>query len=76
MIKFIQGLFMDSPDSPSMKRFIALFLSILLGITLYHNSFSESHIAPSDTLVYCVTGLIALLLGIKAVEKIFEIIKK
>jgi uncharacterized membrane protein AbrB (regulator of aidB expression) len=46
-----------------MKRLIALFLGILLGVTLYHNSFSEAHVAPSEALVYSVTLLIAALLG-------------
>jgi uncharacterized membrane protein AbrB (regulator of aidB expression) len=72
MIKFIQGLFMDNPDSPSMKRLIALFLGILLGVTLYHNSFSEQHVAPSEALVYSVTLLIAALLGLKVVEKAID----
>ena len=72
MIKFIQGLFMDNPDSPSMKRLIALFLGILLGVTLYHNSFSEAHVAPSEALVYSVTLLIAALLGLKVVEKAID----
>ena len=72
ILNFIAGFFLDRPDSPSMKRGIALLLGIVLGITLYHNSFSESHIAPSNTLVISVTVLIAALLGLKVVDKLID----
>ncbi len=72
ILSFIAGFFLDKADAPSMKRLIALFLGVLLGITLYHNSFSESHIAPSETLVISVTILIAALLGLKVVEKAID----
>jgi uncharacterized membrane protein len=72
LINFIGGFFLDKPDAPSMKRLIALFLGILLGVTLYHNSFSEAHVAPSEALVYSVTLLIAALLGLKVVEKAID----
>ena len=72
IISFIAGFFLDKQDAPSMKRLIALFLGVLLGITLYHNSFSEAHIAPSETLVVSVTLLIAALLGLKVVEKAID----
>jgi uncharacterized membrane protein len=72
LISFIAGFFLDKPDAPSMKRLIALFLGILLGVTLYHNSFSEAHVAPSEALVYSVTLLIAALLGLKVVEKAID----
>ena len=38
LISFIGGFFLDKQDAPSMKRLIALFLGVLLGVTLYHNS--------------------------------------
>jgi uncharacterized membrane protein len=72
LINFIAGFFLDRQDTPSMKRLIALFLGVLLGVTLYHNSFSEAHIAPSETLVISVTILIAALLGLKVVEKFID----
>jgi uncharacterized membrane protein AbrB (regulator of aidB expression) len=72
LLTFIAGFFLDRQDTPSMKRLIALFLGVLLGVTLYHNSFSEAHIAPSETLVISVTILIAALLGLKVVEKLID----
>jgi hypothetical protein len=63
IIDFIYGLFMDSPTSPSMKRFIAFYLSINLGVALYRTN------PMSDVLIYSITALIATLLGLKVVEK-------
>ena len=62
-INFIAGFFLDKPDSPSMKRLIALYLSVNLGITLY-----KDH-PVSDTLIYAICTLIATLLGLKVIEK-------
>ena len=66
IIDFIFGLFMDSPDTPSMKRFIALYLSVNLANALYKTT------PISDVLIISITTLIGVLLGIKAVEKIMD----
>ena len=66
LISFIGGFFMDSPDTPSMKRLIALYLSVNLGIALYRSN------PMSDTLIYAVSTLIATLLGLKVIEKGME----
>jgi hypothetical protein len=67
LINFIEGLFLDKPDAPSMKRLIALYLSINLANALYKTT------PISETLVISITTLIGVLLGIKAIEKIMEV---
>jgi hypothetical protein len=66
LLSFLGGFFMDDPKSPSMKRLIALYLSVNLGIGLYRDH------PMSDTLIYSVTALIATLLGLKVIEKGME----
>ncbi len=39
---------------------------------MYHNSFSESHFAPSEGLVYAVASLAFGCLGLTSAEKIFK----
>lgn len=39
---------------------------------MYHNSFSESHFAPSESLVYAVASLAFGCLGLTSAEKIFK----
>jgi hypothetical protein len=39
---------------------------------MYHNSFSEEHVAPSAILVECVTALAFGALGLGAANKIFK----
>jgi len=75
MLKFISGLFKDEPGSPSMKRFCGLMCVIALCATMYQNSFSESHIAPSPMLVQSVALLAFGCLGLTETEKIAEIWK-
>jgi hypothetical protein len=39
---------------------------------MYHNSFSEEHVAPAAILVECVTALAFGALGLGAANKIFK----
>ena len=75
VISFLAGFFTDSPNSPSMKRLCGFLCVIALCGTMYHNSFSDEHTAPSTILVESVALLAFGCLGLTATEKIAGIIK-
>jgi hypothetical protein len=70
--KFMDGfksLMADEKGSVSSKRFVGLLAAISLCVTMYHNSFSEAHVAPSDALVNAVAMLAFGALGLSSVDK-------
>lgn len=67
----IKSLLSDERGSISSKRVVGIICSIFLCITLYENSFSEEHIAPSSPLVQSVAALAAACLGLTSLDKIF-----
>lgn len=70
--KFMDGaksLLADEKGAVSSKRFVGLLAALTLCITMYHNSFSEAHIAPSDALVNAVALLAFGSLGLSSVDK-------
>ena len=67
----IKSLFSDEHGVISMKRLCGLLCTISLTATLYQNSFSESHIAPSKELVDAVALLAFGCLGLSSVDKIW-----
>ena len=56
----------------SMKRLCGLLCVISLCVTMYHNSFSDEHTAPSTILVESVALLAFGCLGLTTVEKVFK----
>lgn len=75
LIAFVAGFFTDTPNSPSMKRLCGFLCVIALCVTMYHNSFSDEHTAPSTILVESVALLAFGCLGLTASEKIASILK-
>lgn len=71
IIAWVTGLLKDEKGTPSSKRFIGILAGISLCITLYANSFSEEHIAPSPVLVNAVAALAFGALGLASVDKIW-----
>ena len=74
MNKFLAGiksLFSDEHGVISMKRLCGLLCTISLTATLYQNSFSEQHVAPSRELVDAVALLAFGCLGLSSVDKIW-----
>lgn len=67
----IRSLFSDENGVVSMKRLCGLLCTITLCATLYENSFTESHIAPSTPLVDAVALLAFGCLGLSSVDKIW-----
>jgi hypothetical protein len=67
----MKQLFFDETGKISMKRLCGLLCTVALCATMYHNSFSESHIAPSPVLVDSVALLAFGCLGLSSVDKIW-----
>jgi hypothetical protein len=68
----MKQFFTDENGSLSMKRLCGLLCVIALCVTMYHNSFSEEHTAPSTILVESVALLAFGCLGLTSAEKIFK----
>jgi len=68
----MKQFFQDETGQLSMKRICGLLCTLALCITMYHNSFSDEHTAPSAVLVESVAMLAFGCLGLTAVEKIFK----
>jgi hypothetical protein len=70
--KFMDGtksLMTDEKGAVSSKRFVGLLAAITLCVTMYHNSFSSTDIAPADSLVNAVALLAFGALGLSSVDK-------
>ena len=68
----MKQFFCDESGNLSMKRLCGLLCVIALCVTMYHNSFSEEHTAPSTILVESVALLAFGCLGLTSAEKIFK----
>jgi hypothetical protein len=68
---WLSGLFKDEKGTPSSKRFVGIFCALTLCITMYSNSFTEAHFAPSKELVDAVALLAFGCLGLASVDKIW-----
>ena len=69
---WITGLLKDEKGTPSSKRFVGIVCALTLCITMYANSFTDSHFAPSETLVNSVAMLAFGCLGLASVDKIWS----
>lgn len=70
-MKFFE-IFKDEKGKFSANRFVAIMCSTSLCVTMYHNSFSEEHVAPAAILVESVALLAWGALGLGAANKIFK----
>jgi hypothetical protein len=69
------GGFFSSDSNNSSKRLVGIVGAFFLFWTLWDNSHSETHIAPAESLVYCVTTLVAVSLGLTTIESVAHIVK-
>jgi hypothetical protein len=69
IITWLGGLFKDEKGTPSSKRAMGIICTLTLCITMYSNSFTEEHFAPSETLVNSVALLAFGCLGLSTVDK-------
>lgn len=72
IINFIGELFKDEKGSVSMKRLCGLICTLTLCATLYANSFTDAHFAPSVPLIQAVSLLAFGCLSLTAVEKVLR----
>jgi hypothetical protein len=68
----MKQFFKDENGNYSMKRLCGLLCVIALCVTMYHNSFSSQHVAPSAILVESVALLAFGCLGLTSAEKILK----
>jgi hypothetical protein len=68
----MKQFFCDESGQLSMKRVCGLLCVVTLCVTMYHNSFSSEHIAPSTILVESVALLAFGCLGLTTAEKILK----
>jgi hypothetical protein len=68
----MKQFFTEDNGRLSMKRLCGLMCVISLCVTMYHNSFSDEHTAPSTILVESVALLAFGCLGLTTVEKVFK----
>ena len=69
------GGFFSSESNNSSKRLVGIIGAMFLFYTLYENSKSETHVAPADSLVYSVTALVAISLGLTTIESLGNLFK-
>lgn len=72
LLNLIAGLFKDEKGSVSMKRLCGLVCTLTLCATLYANSFTHEHFAPSVPLVDAVALLAFGCLSLTSAEKIMK----
>ena len=68
----MKQFFTEDNGRLSMKRLCGLLCVVALCVTMYHNSFSDEHTAPSPILVESVALLAFGCLGLTTAEKIFK----
>ena len=69
LFNWIGGLFKDEKGTPSSKRAMGIICTITLCVTMYSNSFTDEHFAPSESLVNSVAFLAFGCLGLSTVDK-------
>ena len=67
---WLTGLLKEK-GTPSSKRFVGIVCALTLCITMFANSFTEAHFAPSESLVNSVAMLAFGCLGLASVDKIW-----
>jgi len=68
-MKKVLEIISDENNRLSSKRVVGIMSSIFLCVTLYANSFSEAHIAPSNILVETVGAVTFGCLGLSSFDK-------
>jgi hypothetical protein len=76
IINWIAGFFDSTNEKSSSKRLVGIIGAFVLFFTLYSNSKSETHIAPSDTLVWADVVIICVSLGLASVKELSDLVGK
>jgi len=76
LINWVAGFFDSTNEKSSSKRLVGIVGAFTLFVTLYTNSHSESHIAPSETLIWADVVVICTSLGLASIHEIGEMFAK
>jgi hypothetical protein len=76
LINWLAGFFSSTNETSSSKRLVGILGALTLFVTLYSNSHSESHIAPSETLVWAAVVVICTSLGLASIKDIGDMFSK
>jgi hypothetical protein len=71
IITWLSEVLKDESGNPSSKRVVGVICALTLCVTMYSNSFTEAHFAPSRELVDAVALLAFGCLGLSSVDKIW-----
>jgi hypothetical protein len=71
IIIWLSEVLKDESGNPSSKRVVGVICALTLCVTMYSNSFTEAHFAPSRELVDSVALLAFGCLGLSSVDKIW-----
>lgn len=71
LIDWLGEVLKDESGNPSSKRVVGIICALTLCVTMYSNSFTEAHFAPSKELVDAVALLTFGCLGLSSVDKIW-----
>ena len=71
IITWLGEVLKDESGNPSSKRVVGIICALTLCVTMYSNSFTEAHFAPSRELVDAVALLTFGCLGLSSVDKIW-----
>jgi hypothetical protein len=71
IITWLSEVLKDESGNPSSKRVVGIICALTLCVTMYSNSFTEAHFAPSRELVDAVALLAFGCLGLSSVDKIW-----
>ena len=69
ILLWVRGLFNDEKGNPSSKRIVGMGCAVALCVTMYHNSFSTTDVAPAEYLVDSVALLAFGCLGLASFDK-------
>lgn len=72
LLSAIREILSDENKRLSSKRVVGIMCAVFLCITLYENSFSEEHVAPSSVLVETVGAVTFGCLGLSSVDKFIK----
>lgn len=72
LLSAIREMLSDENQRLSSKRVVGVMCAVFLCVTLYENSFSEEHVAPSAILVETVGAVTFGCLGLSSVDKFIK----
>jgi len=76
LLNWVAGFFDSTNEKSSSKRLVGIVGAFTLFFTLYRNSHSETHIAPSEALVWADVVIICVALGLASVKDLTDLVGK